>query len=86
MRKFAPAVIALALFSYVPASHAGGFFAPDEGVGSVCGASCLAGQSELALQLELEYTLMYAHDPARPPLVIVNHPPAEGAGAVRARY
>jgi hypothetical protein len=39
-----------------------------------------------ALALEQEYTLMYAHDPARPPLVIVNHPPAAGANSVSARY
>jgi len=85
MRKMASFAFVLATLGFAPASHAGAYLADGEAVGSVCGASCLAAHSESALELELEYTQMYAHDPARPPLVIVNHPPAEG-GTVSARY
>ncbi|MBB4197174.1 hypothetical protein CCR94_14155 [Rhodoblastus sphagnicola] len=85
MRKIVPFVFALAAFGLAPASHAGGYYVQDEAVGSVCGVSCLAGQSESALRLELYYTQVYAHDPDRPPLVIVNRPPAYDP-PVSARY
>lgn len=86
MRKITVLAFALAALGAAPASHADGLFASDEIVGSICGVSCPAGQSEPALRLELETTRMYAHDPARPSLVIVNHPPADDAGPVSARY
>jgi hypothetical protein len=47
--------------------------APDEIVGSVCGA-CAPGQSPAALELELQYTQMHAHDPSAQRTVIVNQP------------
>jgi len=43
-------------------------------------------ESPEAIALEQRYTLMYAHDPARPPLVIVNRPPDDGPNVVSARY
>jgi hypothetical protein len=85
MRKIAPAAFALAMLGFAPAGHAGGYYS-DELVGSVCGASCVAGQSEPALQLEMQYTRMYAHDPARQTMVIVNQPMAYERDVVRARY
>ena len=85
MRKFASAAFALAMIGFAPAGHAGGFYS-DEVVGSVCGVSCVAGQSASALQLEMQYTQMYAHDPARQTMAIVNQPMAYERDVVRARY
>lgn len=59
--------------------------APDEIVGSVCGA-CAPGQSPAALELELQYTQMHAHDPSAQRGVIVNQPLDVVEAPITARY
>lgn len=65
------------------AAHA--FPAREEIVGSVCGA-CAPGQSPDLLALELQYTQMFAHDPATRRDAIVNQPPEISEGPISARY
>jgi hypothetical protein len=88
----APAVVVLAGLSLASPCYADGPFAGPVGYDDPRIAPRVyfplkPDESESAIALEQEYTLRYAHDPARPPMIIVNHPPAyEASPLVSVRY